>query len=177
MLSWYPVCTFCGSGEIVWKATNCFVCQDCHKDNYINRSCAVGCYFYNDQKQILIVQRARDPWKWKYQDPGGFMDIEDMSAEDAVAREIQEELNISIDITTLHYISSGSRLYPYQWRDMPVVCLQFYAYISPEQISQLQVNDDVSWFLRIEKNTFDPTMMSLAYHGTVIQKVFDIIWA
>ncbi len=37
-----------------------------------------------------------------------------MSAEAAVAREIQEELNIYVDIATLRYISSGSRFYPYQ---------------------------------------------------------------
>lgn len=177
MLQWYSVCSFCGAKDISRKASNCLYCALCQKDTYINRSCAVGCYFYNDEKQILIVQRARDPWKWKYQDPGGFMDIEDMSAEAAVVREVHEELWIIVDPKSLNYLSSGCRNYPYQERDMPVVCLQFYAYISPQQISELQVSDDVSWFLRIEKNTFDPTMMSLSYHATVIEKVFDIIGA
>lgn len=47
------------------------------------------------QISVLLIQRRNEPFQDKWALPGGFFDMDDDSAEDAAARELQEETGLS----------------------------------------------------------------------------------
>lgn len=173
--AWYRVCTFCGLQDIVWREHNCYQCNHCNKRNFINRSAAAGVFFYNDQGEVLIAKRARDPEKWKYDDPGGFVDPQDDSAESTVVREVYEELWISIDPCSLKYLDSESMNYRYQDRDVPVLVMYYYAYLPSQQQKSIVTSDDVESVQRVTRTSFYPTLMVTTKKAQCVQKVFDLV--
>jgi ADP-ribose pyrophosphatase YjhB (NUDIX family) len=62
-------------------------------------------------KKVVLIKRAKDPGKGMLDLPGGFVDPKE-SAEEAVIREIKEELKI--DIRELKYLGSYPNIYKYQ---------------------------------------------------------------
>ncbi len=175
MIQGYSICSFCGWSHITWDTNHSFICADCQKTNFVNLSTAAGVFFYNDAGEVLIAQRWREPNKWKYDDPGGFADIGDHSAEGAVIREISEELGIIIQKSDLHYLDSEAMNYRYQDRDIPVMVIYFYAYLSRDQINSIITNDDVAAVQWVNSHTFDPSLMVTTKKAQCVKKVFDII--
>lgn len=174
MLNWYSCCSFCGS-KFIKHEYNKFLCTECNKTTYINVSTAVGCYFYNSKKEILLVERKFDPRKWKFDEPWWFCDIWDISVEQALSREIEEELGISFDQTWLQYLGSQEVLYNYDMRDIPLMCILFYCFLQEEQIPLLQAKDDINNFIRVNKDTFNPDMMCSIEQAQQVYKVFNIL--
>ena len=50
----------------------------------------------HDQVELLLIQRAQDPFKGQWALPGGFLDI-DETLEQAAQRELQEETGVKIE--------------------------------------------------------------------------------
>lgn len=175
MLQWYPVCSFCGWRSLQ-RSDTFFDCLDCQKRNFVNPATAAGCLLYDSEGNILLTQRARDPHKGKYDDPGWFVDSTDVTLEAAVARELQEELWLVIDTTALHYCQSFATLYCYQERDVPVMVALFVYPLPQEQKALLVCNDDVAGYLRVGPETFDPTIMATPEHAEVVMKGFDFVY-
>lgn len=140
-------------------------------------STAAGVFFYNEAGEVLIAERGREPDKWKYDDPGGFVDLSDHSAEDAVVREVSEELGIVIQKSDLHYLGSESMNYRYQERDMPVLVMYFTAYLSTAQIDAIITSDDVAAVKWVTRSTFDSSDMVNQWKIDYVMKVFDLIWS
>lgn len=103
-------------------------------DNQIE---VVGAAIIKNQK-VLAMQRSETmtlPGLWEF--PGGKIEA-DESEEEALVREIKEELNIDIEI--LDYVNEAS--YPY---DFGTVCLKVYtAQIIEGEIS-LEEHSDGKW--------------------------------
>lgn len=174
MLQWYPVCGFCGSSSVQWMDTY-FDCDDCQKRNFVNTATWAGCLLYDNQWNILITERARDPHKWQYDDPGWFVDTTDVTLEDAVVRELHEELWITIDKNKLHYCQSYINNYHYQERDVPVMVALFVYPLPEDQKSLIICNDDVAGYLRVSPETFDPSIMATPQHAEAVRKAFDFV--
>jgi NADH pyrophosphatase NudC (nudix superfamily) len=116
-----------------------FWCEDCHFNYYINNSAAVACLIFNDSGELLLTRRAFDPNKGMLDLPGGFVEPEE-SAEEAIFREIREELNL--EITRMDYLVSFPNLYPFSGMVVPTVDLAFCCEV--EDLSQLNPDDDVA---------------------------------
>ncbi len=98
-------CTDCGA-KLVSRTDVRYTCQNGHH-YYNNARSAVALLFAKDG-QVLFAKRKNEPSKGKYDFPGGFVDL-DESLEDAVKREAQEELGITIN--AFRYVASAPNPY------------------------------------------------------------------
>ena len=91
----FKFCPFCGKAGFVWNGINCFVCKICNQKFYINMAAAVVAVIFNNNNELLLTRRKNNPAKGFLDLPGGFVNIGE-TAENAVVREIKEELNINV---------------------------------------------------------------------------------
>jgi len=137
----FRICPACGA-EIEQKAGP-FICEKCNYANFFGPVLAVGALIENESGELLLVRRAREPGKGKWGLPGGFVDAGE-SAEQATAREVHEEVGITIE--EFDYMFSGPNLYNYRGIVSPVVDLFFLCRLSAEVQIRLAV-DELSEFI------------------------------
>jgi NAD+ diphosphatase len=106
----FNYCPACGADGIVFDGTKKFSCRDCSFAYYHNVAAAVGAILEYDNK-IVLIKRAKEPGKGKLDLPGGFVDPQE-SAEEALRREIKEELKI--EVGKLKYLDSYPNIYKYE---------------------------------------------------------------
>lgn len=99
-----------------------FRCRECDFANFFGPVSAVGGLIINDENELLLVRRARNPGKGKWGLPGGFVDPEE-TIEHALAREIVEETQLHL--TDFSYLFSHPNTYAYRGIASPVIDLFF----------------------------------------------------
>lgn len=112
-------CIVCGgesSGE-----SNVRKCTKCGKTRFINPIPATGAIIIQDQK-FLLTKRAFEPAKGKWDIPGGFMNVGE-TYEDAISREILEELGV--EVTAIKYFNSQFDKYEYDGVIDEVIVINF----------------------------------------------------
>ena len=99
-----------------------FRCNGCQYAHFFGPVAAVGALIVNDDGELLLVRRARDPAKGKWGLPGGFVD-RDETMEQAVARETMEETRLKISHS--QYLMTFPNHYDYRGIVVPVIDLFF----------------------------------------------------
>jgi NAD+ diphosphatase len=122
----FNYCPSCGSKEIIFDSIKKYNCKECSFTFFHNVAAAVAGILEYDHK-ILLVRRGEEPGKGRIDLPGGFIDPNE-SAEDALKREIKEELKI--DIKELKYLDSFPNIYVYKEIVYDVCDLFFYSEIN-----------------------------------------------
>ncbi len=117
-------CPRCGSNNFKPTSNKSFFCEDCLFHYFTNTAAAVAGIIENNKGEILLTIRGRDPEKGTLDLPGGFVDPGE-KAEDALKREIKEELNLDIRIKS--YFNSFCNEYlfgglTYSTLDMVFIC-------------------------------------------------------
>ena len=102
-------CPRCGGVHFEPHGSKANKCRDCGFVFFFNAAAAVAVILRNEGK-VLLTKRAFDPGKGTLDLPGGFVDPLE-SAEHAVDREIEEELNLKI--TEKKYCGSFPNTYVY----------------------------------------------------------------
>lgn len=116
-----------------------FYCEECNFNFYINNSAAVACLIFDKAGKLLLARRAVEPSIGKFDLPGGF--IEPMeSAEEAVVREIREELNVSV--LKMQYLISFPNEYVFSGFSVFTLDLAFICEIDYSE--QIIPGDDVA---------------------------------
>jgi len=108
-------------------------------------SASVAAIIRNEKNEILFTIRKHDPAAGMLDLPGGFVDLGE-TAEDAVKREIFEELNLEINKTEFVGTFTNKYLYArieYQTLDLVYNC-------SVESFEELKVADDVSGYVFLD---------------------------
>lgn len=134
-------CMRCGSNTVSYRSDDSLFCEKCGFSFYINSAAAVAILIVNGQGELLLTKRAFDPGKGKLDLPGGFVDIGE-SAEQAVVRELREELNI--EGTNLEYFGS----YPneYVFSGLSIYTLDMAFVCNVDSFEAIKAKDDVAAF-------------------------------
>ncbi|GHU95090.1 DNA mismatch repair protein MutT [Bacteroidia bacterium] len=156
-------CPFCGAADFEWDGFNAHVCKHCGHKLYVNSAAAVVALIQNEAGELLLVRRKFDPAQGTLDLPGGFVNIGE-AAEDAVCREVKEELNLEVTETTFWHSFPNQYLYGgivYFTTDLVFVCKVL-------NFTELEVSDDVSGSNFLPINSIKPEQIGLASIKNVI---------
>ena len=116
----------------------------------------VSAIITNENEEILLAKRAREPKKGQWDVVGGFVEVGE-SLEKALQREVKEELGVEVDI--LDFIGGFSHLkYRLGQIDYPILGLFYSARIKS---GIPKAYDDISEFRFIKKDNI--TIADLAF--------------
>jgi NAD+ diphosphatase len=135
-------CPKCGSSKFVPDSDKSFVCEACHFHFFVNSAAAVAAIIVNSKNEILLTVRGVNPKKGMLDLPGGFVDPGE-SAEDALMREIKEELNL--DVVELKYLVSFPNEYVFAGYTVYTTDLGFVCKV--QDFSSITFNDDISGYV------------------------------
>ena len=135
----FDYCPSCGSKDMHFDGIKEFSCDVCSFTYYHNVAVGVGAILELGGK-ILLIERGKDPGKGKLDLPGGFVDPKE-SAEEALSREIREEVGIEINAAMLKYFGSYPNVYEYEGVVYQTCDLFFYSRIdaSPTDFDKREV--------------------------------------
>lgn len=135
----FKYCPRCGSHEFKVTGSRSFRCSNCNFEFYINSAAAVAALIFNEEGKMLFSRRAIDPDKGMLDLPGGFVDPME-SAEQAIKREIKEELGV--DVISLKYFGSFPNEYKYSGLSIFTTDLTFL--IKIDNWGEITPMDDIS---------------------------------
>ncbi|MCK4753566.1 MAG: NUDIX domain-containing protein [Planctomycetes bacterium] len=163
-------CPKCGAPELQLLKNKLFKCSACDFGFYFNTATAVGALITNEKSELLVTIRAKQPAKGTWDLPGGFVDLNE-SAEQAVKREIKEELNL--DITSTQYFCSVPNIYKYKNVTYPTVDFAYFAKVN--DFSQIKALDDVASFLFVPPAELDPEKFGLISVKKIITNYLETL--
>ena len=132
----FKYCPACRSENISFDGLKLYACVKCGWSFYHNACSAVMAVLTLKDK-ILFTCRANDPARDKLDLPGGFVDPGE-TAEQAIAREISEELSLK----NLNYIYLGSAVNSYKYNNIsyPTCDMIYHAEIK-EPPAEIQLSE------------------------------------
>lgn len=156
-LSDQQFCGWCG-GKVAYKAEWMSQCTACGHQRYFDPNPCSNVIVTSGDK-VLMLERAIEPMKGKYDFPGGYMVIPDSSMEAAAYRELQEEVGLTpADVTPLRYLSSYS-VQPYVDRGIENHNVSFYYQAelkNPNQALRLdKENTSIRWVTKADLPNID----------------------
>lgn len=136
-------CNRCGGAKIRRRSPVEFECDTCGFKHFTNPTVAVAAIIVNRTGEILLIRRAKEPGKGKLSVPGGFVDPGE-TGEEAVRREIMEEVNLQIE--AFEYLASFPNQYHFQGVIYPTLDVFFTAMAESfsEARARLEVESVVS---------------------------------
>jgi len=126
----------------------------------------VAAVIFDEQGRLILTVRAHEPAKGMLDLPGGFVDMGE-TAEEALKREVMEELGI--DVEPVEYMGSFPNEYLYsevlyETLDMVFIC-------KAAQMEQLTPGDDVSGVVMISPDEIVPDDAGLSSIKEVLVSV------
>ncbi|MFR9534863.1 MAG: NUDIX domain-containing protein [Rikenellaceae bacterium] len=154
-LNSFHFCPKCG-GNFVDNNDKSKRCEKCGFVYYFNPSAAVAAIIRNEQGDILVSTRDREPAKGSYDLPGGFVDCFE-TAEQSVSREILEECHL--ETAEVKYLFSLPNIYTYSNFDVHTLDIFFECTI--KDYKPLKADDDVATLEFIALKDLDPSKFGL----------------
>lgn len=138
-MSAFRYCPVCGGARFAVSGVRSRRCADCGFEFFCNASAAVAAFIVDGEGRLLVCRRAKNPARGTLDLPGGFVDP-DESMEDAMARELEEELGCRP--ATIRYLFSGHNRYEYSGVVVPTADSFFLCTLPAEAV--LRPQDDVA---------------------------------
>ncbi|MBN1845734.1 MAG: NUDIX hydrolase [Sedimentisphaerales bacterium] len=162
----FHYCPQCGQASLAGDQRR-VACQRCDFVFYLNAASAAAAILQREGR-ILFTVRAREPQAGTWDLPGGFIEHEE-TAEDALVREVREELNISI--TDLRFFGTFPNRYPYKGIVYPVLDCVFTARVG--QWDSLEPQDDVKDVIFVPPDQVDLSRIAFASTRQAIREFLD----
>ena len=144
-------CRRCG-GTLHQENEGLWQCDNAHS-TYLNAAPTAGVFFITDDNQVILSRRAIEPGKGMLDSFGGFVDSGE-SAEEAIIREIREEMNLSPhDYEPLRIFCTAPSRYRYENEERPVLSTFFWSRLLPS--ARPTARDDVAEIVTLLLEGFD----------------------
>ena len=156
-------CPRCGSTRLCQHDMRAIRCTACNFVFYFNCATATAALIIFQGKLLLGV-RGREPQKGMLDFPGGFVEF-DETAENALAREVHEELNI--EISSPVYLASFPNTYRYADVLYKTTDLFFICHV--DDISSINAMDDVADYLLLAPEEVDLGQLAFASGRNALQ--------
>lgn len=147
-LEQFHYCPKCGSSHFNINNEKSKKCADCGFVYYFNSCAATVAFILNENNELLVCRRAKEPAKGTLDMTGGFIDMHE-TGEEGVAREVKEETGLAV--TEAKYLFSLPNLYEYS--GFTVHTLDMFFLCKVKDTSILDAKDDVadSFFMPLDK--------------------------
>lgn len=157
----FTFCPVCGSKHFVVNNFKSKCCQDCGFTYYANPCSATAAFIINDNDEMLVVRRAKEPAKGTLDLPGGFVDMYE-TVEEGMRREIKEETGL--DVQDIRYLFSSPNVYEYSGMGIHTLDMDFLVYVhgDPETLkASILAADDAAEALWIPVSKINPDEFGL----------------
>ena len=144
-------CPQCGKEVLDWDGEKKWSCR-CGFVLFHNVAGAVAVLITHGD-EIFLTRRNQDPQKGKLDLAGGFVDPKE-SAEKTCIRELEEELQFSLDKSKLKYEASLPNIYHYKGIDYNTIDL-FYSYEIEEKFEFTAEISEISEGVWMHRNAID----------------------
>ena len=131
-------CPKCGSSEFNKSSDRSLKCGICGFHFFINSAAAVAALVTDEAGKLMLVTRGVEPNYGKLDLPGGFIDPME-TAEDAVRRELKEELGLVVK--SLKYLGSAPNEYVFS--EYTVFTLDMAFQVTAQSVQNLKPMDDI----------------------------------
>ena len=138
----FRFCPKCGIQNFKPETEKSLKCGSCGFRYFINMSASVAGVIRNQNNEVLFTVRKHNPAAGMLDLPGGFVDLGE-NAENAIKREIFEELNL--EIRNMEFIGTYTNKYLYGGIEYQTLDLVFKCFV--ESFQNLRVADDVSGYV------------------------------
>ena len=138
-LDLFQYCPECGSSHFEVNNEKSKKCTDCGFVYYFNPSSATVALILNDQNELLVCRRAKEPAKGTLDLPGGFIDMNE-TGEEGVAREVLEETGLKVQQAVYQF--SLPNIYIYS--GFPVHTLDMFFRCTVEDTLHFEAMDDAA---------------------------------
>lgn len=160
-------CPKCGTPNLQFLQERKWECTSCGFVLYHNVAAAVA-VLITWGEELFLTRRNIDPAKGLLDLPGGFIDP-DETAEEACARELQEELGVSIAPDKLLYVGSQPNIYPYKeitYRTMDL----FFRYAIDEKIDFKMDTSELADTLWLPMSSLNLSEIAFASQRVFLEK-------
>lgn len=106
----FRYCPKCAAAAMRFIGTKLLRCEACGFELYMNPAAAVGGVIVDPRGRMVVLVRGKEPGKGLWDLPGGFVDPGE-TAEEALAREIREE--VGLEVAAMRYLGSWPNVYHY----------------------------------------------------------------
>ncbi len=134
----FRYCPKCSSPRFDISGERSLSCPDCGFQYFVNSVAAVAALVSDEKGNLLLTTRGVEPHYGKLDLPGGFIDPGE-TAEEAVARELYEELGLKVK--SANYVGSSTNEYVYAGFSVFTLDLAFR--VIPESVEGLKAMDDI----------------------------------
>ncbi|HYE35290.1 NUDIX domain-containing protein [Methylocaldum sp.] len=165
----FRFCPRCGGEYLSMQEHRAIKCGRCGFLYFFNTCAAAGAFVFY-QNQLVLCVRAKDPAKGKLDLPGGFIEFNE-TVEDALRREIAEELNL--ETINYRYLTSVPNDYLYggmlyKVTDMVFLCDALH-------IGTLKAADDVADYRLVSPYDIDPEELAFNSTRTALEKLLILL--
>ncbi len=169
-LSQFHFCPKCGSPHFVEHNEKSKHCENCGFTYYFNPSAATVAVIINEQKELLVCRRGKEPAKGTLDLPGGFSDCFETS-EEGVAREVKEETGLNVTHTEFLFSLPNTYLYS----DFLVHTIDFFFRCAVSDYKEAHAMDDAAELQWIPLSDLRPELFGLESVRKGITKLLHLL--
>ncbi len=153
----FKYCPVCGSDHFVVNNFKSKKCEDCGFTYYANPCSATAAFIVNENDEMLVVRRAKEPALGTYDLPGGFCDMGE-TVEEGMRREIKEETGL--EVQDIQYLFSSPNVYQYSGMGIHTLDMDYLVRVKGGRLA-IQAADDAAEAFWIPINIVNPADFGL----------------